>query len=466
MNADLLAFLNPELLARIRAIGAPSPEEQRAANMEGITAFGLNLIGAPKNRAWEAVGRAGMQGLGARDSMLDRSRQDRMQSIGLARDLTIWQRQEEEYRRGQEQRKAMEEAARNSFAPDFSQPVPMGPPDATGDTGTFTKPGAFDFNRYMNELPRADPIGGPARALEMRKAMATESPLGKLPPEKLTPESLARVAASGNAADAIFREEPRDEWVPIQTPAGVAPGQQWVKNLRTGAIEAKGQRPPVPSAIINNSTRLEAREHAAQGELNVKNYGALQERSNQARREISLLQSLQRNPIDTNAATPISSTAAAWLSALGVKDDQLKDLASNSQKFNGAAKDLVLQKQLAQKGPQTESDARRVEQTVAQLGNTREANAFIIAFGLAQARRDVAQEKHWRDHFAKNRTYQGAQDSWDNGEGGRSLFDDPALAKYSGNIAPAAGGRNGGGAITTPQPGTTTYYDSNGKRLP
>lgn len=89
--------------------------------------------------------------------------------------------------------------------------------------------------------------------------------------------------------------------------------------------------------------------------------------------------------------------------------------------------EVVLQKQLAQKGPQTESDALRMQQTGAQLGNTADANRFVIAVARAQNNRQIKQQRFFDDYWRKHSTYEGAEDAWYSGEGGKSLFDEPAL---------------------------------------
>jgi hypothetical protein len=89
-----------------------------------------------------------------------------------------------------------------------------------------------------------------------------------------------------------------------------------------------------------------------------------------------------------------------------------------------------LQKQLEQKGPQTEADAQRISQTGAQLGNTVEANRFMIDVAKSQLKRDVEQRNFYDGWWKKNNTYDGAEDAWFSGEGGKSLFARAELKKY------------------------------------
>ena len=98
----------------------------------------------------------------------------------------------------------------------------------------------------------------------------------------------------------------------------------------------------------------------------------------------------------------------------------------------------MLQKQLEQKGPQTESDAKRIEQIGAQLGKTKQANEFILAAAREQLQRDIEQRNFYDRWYKTNKTYDGAEDAWFTGEGGKSLFDRPGLKKYAVSAAPAA----------------------------
>jgi len=132
---------------------------------------------------------------------------------------------------------------------------------------------------------------------------------------------------------------------------------------------------------------------------------------------------------DTGFGTEAIAAGARVLGALGV--EKAEDFATNAQTFLASASAAVLQRQLEQKGPQTESDAQRITATGAQLGNTKEANRFVLNVAKAQLQRDIEQRAFytkWRD---KNKTLEGAEDAWFAGPGSKSLFESPALKKYA-----------------------------------
>ena len=141
--------------------------------------------------------------------------------------------------------------------------------------------------------------------------------------------------------------------------------------------------------------------------------------------------------LDTGFGTDAKKAGARVLSALGVKDAE--KFATSTEVFQSNAISAVLQKQLEQKGPQTESDARRIEQVGAELGKTKGANQFILDLAKEQLRRDIEQRNFYDGWRKRTGSFDGAENAWFSGEGNRSLFDRPALKKYATGAASAAG---------------------------
>jgi hypothetical protein len=131
---------------------------------------------------------------------------------------------------------------------------------------------------------------------------------------------------------------------------------------------------------------------------------------------------------ETGFGTETAASAAKVLAALGVQGAE--KFASDSQIFLANANQAVLSKQLEQKGTQTKTDAERIEQTGARLGNTKEANKFILTVAKEQLQRDIEQRDFYAKWYRKNTTYDGAEDAWFDGEGSKSLFERPALKQY------------------------------------
>jgi hypothetical protein len=186
----------------------------------------------------------------------------------------------------------------------------------------------------------------------------------------------------------------------------------------------------------------EKAEEVAFRQLLVKQYEEVSARANVAAKSIPNLEinlKILDKGFDTGFGTETIAAGAKVLAALGVQN--AKDFATDAQTFLANANSAVLQKQLEQKGVQTATDAARIESTGAQLGNTKEANKFILSVAKAQLQRDVAQRKFYSDWREENKTFSGAEDAWYAGPGGASLFDSPILKKYAEPVAGQADAR-------------------------
>ena len=193
----------------------------------------------------------------------------------------------------------------------------------------------------------------------------------------------------------------------------------------------------VTATATSTGGRLEGAEQKGKGELNVKQYGEIATAARLAARTLPAIDT-QAKILDqgftTGFGTEVKKAGASVLAALGVPE--ANKFATDAQTFLAATQQAVLQKQIEQKGVQTEADAKRITQTGAQLGNTVNANRFIIDVAKAQLRRDIEQREFYDSWWTNKKTYEGAENAWFSGEGGKSLFDRPELKKY---LAPAQG---------------------------
>jgi hypothetical protein len=198
---------------------------------------------------------------------------------------------------------------------------------------------------------------------------------------------------------------------------------------------------PVAGTTVNMVS--ERAEQGARGKMLVDQYGDISKAAGLAARTLPSIESnlsALNKGFDTGFGKETVAAGASVLAALGVKDAE--KFATDTQKFQSNAIGAVLQKQLEQKGPQTESDAKRIEQIGAQLGKTKNANEFILATAREQLKRDVDQRNFYDRWYKTNKTYDGAEDSWFNGEGGKSLFDSAVLKKYGSNVVDQIPGQN------------------------
>jgi hypothetical protein len=116
-------------------------------------------------------------------------------------------------------------------------------------------------------------------------------------------------------------------------------------------------------------------------------------RENQA--SVNTMRNLN-NAIETGKLAEAKSELKAWAEAVGVNVGDMTDV-TNSQAFRAQSNKIVLQYMQAQKGPQTESDMKQIRTTVAKLGNTKEANTFLLNAMEAQNQRTIEQDEFYSD---------------------------------------------------------------------
>jgi hypothetical protein len=189
---------------------------------------------------------------------------------------------------------------------------------------------------------------------------------------------------------------------------------------RAGAASTQVNLPPQPKA-----------EQEARGKFLVDDYKTI---STTARNAAKTLPAIDTNlaildkGFKTGFTAETQAGAASILSALGIPD--ATESAKNAEVFKAKTNEIVLQKQLEQKGVQTAADADRITSTGARISNTVDANKFILDVAKAQLKRDIDQRNFYDKWWEKNKTYDGAENAWYASEGDKSLFERPELKKY------------------------------------
>lgn len=217
-----------------------------------------------------------------------------------------------------------------------------------------------------------------------------------------------------------------------------------------GAPTSLGSLPdvPLPAAVEAQKVRIgqatksttnvqlppqEKAEQADRGRMLVAEYNDISKAAKLAAKTLPSLDAnlnILNKGFTTGFGTETKAAGASVLAALGVSNAD--KFATNAQIFQAKATEAVLQKQLEQKGPQTESDAKRIDAVGAQLAKTTEGNKFLLTTAKEQLKRDMEQRNFYDAWWKKDKTYDGAEDAWFAGEGGKSLFDRPALKQYAG----------------------------------
>ena len=276
-------------------------------------------------------------------------------------------------------------------------------------------------------------------------AMAPQAPAAAAPPSELQ-----RLIAQRDSLSAISNQTAKvktnidnlNKDIARLSPAAAGPTTLAKLLSELAALPANDPRRADYLAMIKKETTPVAgttvtmvAEKAEAGEFGKMLVNQFSDISKSANLAVKTLPSIEANlsslnkGFDTGFGTDAKAAGAKVLGALGVQNAE--QFATDAQTFQSNAINAVLQKQLEQKGPQTESDARRIEQVGAELGKTKQANEFILAIAKEQLKRDIEQRNFYAKWKDKTDSFKGAEDAWFAGEGGKSLFDRPGLKKYS-----------------------------------
>ena len=259
---------------------------------------------------------------------------------------------------------------------------------------------------------------------------------------KYTPESIAKfVDGTGTLELVDMTTKPSEDWLKTARELGL-PAKKTFNDyspeqvLAVNKLELQRQLNlrAASAPRTSFSTNLPPQEKAEQseyGKLLVEQFKSVSEKATLAGKSLPAIDinlNILNKDFETGFGTESKAAGAKVLAALGVQGAEA--FATDAQTFLANANSAVLQKQLEQKGTQTTSDADRITSTGAQLGNTKEANRFILSVAKAQLQRDIDQRKFYTDWRAEKKTFDGAETAWFAGPGNKSLFDSPILKSY------------------------------------
>jgi hypothetical protein len=295
----------------------------------------------------------------------------------------------------------------------------MTPPSA-GRAPAMTAPaGSAPVAAPVNALTANAPVA-PANAL-VDQGMSDEA-------EKLKTQ-INGLIRLGNPQALKTADMLQKQLTSLEPTAAIREYKYSLKDPRFAEFQLKQRRAGATQVVLPSQEKAEQTER---GKFLVEDYKGVSNAAKVAARTLPAIETnidLLDKGFKTGFSTEVQKGAANILGALGVKD--AANFATNAQVFSAKANETVLQRQLEQKGPQTEADAQRITQTGAQLTNTADANRFILDVAKAQLKRDIEQRNFYDSWWKKNKTYDGAEDAWYSGNGGKSLFERPELKQYN-----------------------------------
>jgi hypothetical protein len=141
---------------------------------------------------------------------------------------------------------------------------------------------------------------------------------------------------------------------------------------------------------------------------------------------IQAAESILGQGLETGALAPAKARIAAIAQGFGIDPGRLGlESAETAEAFQGVVMKNLLQELVQQKGPQTEGDAERAMKTFARLGNTPEANRFLLRYGKALALRKQEMADFIDDKVGTSggaAEYKAARQEWNRRIANRPLF--------------------------------------------
>lgn len=216
---------------------------------------------------------------------------------------------------------------------------------------------------------------------------------GLLPPEVQT-------LAPADIEELALKYQVPPEKAP-ELPADVRSAQYWAEHPDLAEIDRQQRRSS--AAVTNINMPVDKAADQAFGKAEGEAYSAILQRGQDAMDKAQSIRALQQNPAITGPTRDVRATAAAFFKDVGVpvSEDTVKQIGNLGQ-YKATLSQLVLTEQLKQKGPQTESDAKRIQETFGKTTNAGEANKLILDYQLALAEREAVLASVAEEYRAKS----------------------------------------------------------------
>lgn len=170
-------------------------------------------------------------------------------------------------------------------------------------------------------------------------------------------------------------------------------------------VTPRAQKPLV--SIEQNAERSSERKLA---ELDAEDFRAVKKRGMDAADKAQSIRTLLQSPAVTGPTQDFRASMNSLAKDLGIPIAKSKiDQIANLEQYKGVLSQSVLSEQLKQSGPQTKSDADRIEQTLGNTKNINEANQLILKYQLALAERETL----LADKAQAYREEKGKIEGWD-----------------------------------------------------
>ncbi len=198
-------------------------------------------------------------------------------------------------------------------------------------------------------------------------------------------------------------EEKQQAGITDEAPYQVSPKGQFVK------LGGKGQTINVNTGQkAGGDAGIFAKELAKK---QVKDLGNVQQAALDAESQLFSLDQIDAMDVKQGALEPMKMQLGAIGESLGLDMSSVSNVAAG-QAYMGAATKMVLNQMAMQKGPQTKEDVQQIKTTVADLGNSPQANKFLTGAVRAQSLRKTEQRDFYEQYLEDHGNQDGVSKAW------------------------------------------------------
>ena len=312
-------------------------------------------------------------------------------------------------------------------------------PWKVAQSGVPVSAGYRVVNGQLQHLPNVDknmnydPVSGQAYAVpgtieaEAARAGATTAATERAKLPYAVEQDRARQTLSANLdVMKVVGADGNEYYVPRGQVAGFGGGVQGGGGVLNGGGQQQGQQGGYIASL--NSVAQQSQQHLIKDFID-NTYRPVVSAGEAAQSHLGSIAALRNINMQTGWGTDAMAKGAEALASMGIK--HAEKLATSAQQFNSVVYEKLMAEQKAQAGPQTEKDFKNIQQTWVKIGNTPQANAFIL--DLAEARANAAKRK--AEFYGKamsiadtHKDYLSVDAHWQKVQ--RSLFDDPVMQKW------------------------------------
>ena len=312
-------------------------------------------------------------------------------------------------------------------------------PWKVAQSGVPVSAGYRVVNGQLQHLPNVDknmnydPVSGQAYAVpgtieaEAARAGATTAATERAKLPYAVEQDRARQTLSANLdVMKVVGADGNEYYVPRGQVAGFGGGVQGGGGVLNGGGQQQGQQGGYIASL--NPVAQQSQQHLIKDFID-NTYRPVVSAGETAQSHLGSIAALRNINMQTGWGADAMAKGAEALASMGIKNAE--KLATSAQQFNSVVYEKLMAEQKAQAGPQTEKDFKNIQQTWVKIGNTPQANAFIL--DLAEARANAAKRK--AEFYGKamsiadtRKDYLSVDAHWQKVQ--RSLFDDPVMQKW------------------------------------